>query len=72
MNVSKALLKTEIDELDEHYLELLYNIIRQFPHRPPATKTKKQTLRTHPAFGSWRSRGIDAVAYQQRLRAEWE
>ncbi len=50
MNISKALLKSEIDELDEHYLELLYNIIRQFPRRSSASETQKETLRSHPAF----------------------
>ncbi len=27
-------LKNEIDHLDEHYLELLYKIVRQFPRVP--------------------------------------
>ena len=31
--VSKALLKNEIDQLDEAYLELAYNLLRQIPHR---------------------------------------
>ena len=30
--VSKASLKQEIDQLDEAYLDLVYNILRQFPH----------------------------------------
>lgn len=29
-------------------------------------------LRFHPAFGSWRTRQIDALRYQQALRAEWD
>jgi hypothetical protein len=28
----KKLLKTEIDHLDDRYLELLYKIVCQFPH----------------------------------------
>lgn len=32
---------------------------------------KQRTLRNHPAFGSWKNRKIDAVQYQQDLRAEW-
>ena len=31
--INKALLKNEIDQLDEDYLELAYNILRQIPHR---------------------------------------
>lgn len=33
---------------------------------------KMDTLRKHPAFGSWRGRNIDALKYQQTLRAEWD
>ncbi len=32
----------------------------------------RRCLRQHPAFGSWHGRDIDALAYQHRLRAEWE
>lgn len=32
----------------------------------------KRLLRQHPAFGSWRGRNIDALRYQQALRAEWD
>ncbi len=31
-----------------------------------------RALRQHPAFGSWRRRGLDALEYEQRLRAEWD
>ena len=31
-----------------------------------------RSLRQHPAFGSWRGRRIDALQYQQNLRAEWD
>jgi hypothetical protein len=34
--VTKSILKREIDQLDDGYLELVYNILRQFPHRPLA------------------------------------
>ncbi|MCC6299396.1 MAG: DUF2281 domain-containing protein [Anaerolineales bacterium] len=33
---------------------------------------KRLPLRTHPAFGSWKKRGINALNYQQSLRAEWD
>ena len=38
----------------------------------PKTKKRKQSLQKHPAFGSWRERKIDALAYEQNLRAEWD
>ncbi|MCX6030791.1 MAG: hypothetical protein NT169_16030 [Chloroflexi bacterium] len=31
-----------------------------------------RSLRSHPAFGSWRGRGVDALAYEHALRAEWD
>jgi len=31
-----------------------------------------RSLRQHPAFGSWRGRGLDALEYEQRLRTEWD
>jgi hypothetical protein len=33
---------------------------------------RRRSLRKHPAFGSWRGRKIDALAYEQALRAEWD
>ena len=29
------------------------------------------SLRSHPAFGSWRGRDVDALVYEQALRSEW-
>ncbi len=31
---------------------------------------KPRSLKKHPAFGSWKKRKIDALEYQQKLRAE--
>lgn len=33
---------------------------------------KKRALKEHPAFGSWHGRDINALKYQQALRAEWD
>lgn len=30
------------------------------------------SLKQHPAFGLWRDKKIDALRYQQDLRAEWD
>ena len=35
-------------------------------------RPRSRSLRQHPAFGSWRERQIDALHYQQTLRAEWD
>ena len=34
--------------------------------------TKKRSLKNHTAFGSWKKRNIDALRYQQTLRAGWD
>ncbi|MBM3151724.1 MAG: DUF2281 domain-containing protein [Chloroflexi bacterium] len=36
------------------------------------TEGKRRSLKQHKAFGSWQGRKIDAVAYQQQLRSEWD
>jgi hypothetical protein len=33
---------------------------------------KPKSLKKHPAFGSWKHRKIDAIQFQQNLRAEWD
>lgn len=33
---------------------------------------RRASLTKHAAFGSWKRRNIDAVKYQQTLRAEWD
>lgn len=35
------------------------------------TAVRRASLKEHVAFGSWKKRKIDAVKYQQNLRAEW-
>ncbi len=32
----------------------------------------RRSLKDHKAFGSWKNRHIDALKYEQDLRAEWE
>ncbi|MCP4699119.1 MAG: hypothetical protein GY862_20040 [Gammaproteobacteria bacterium] len=45
--ISKAILKTEIDLLDDNCLELAYNILRQFPHRASALEASSLASNTH-------------------------
>ena len=33
---------------------------------------RERTPETHQAFGVWRTRQVDGVKYQQRLRREWD
>jgi hypothetical protein len=35
-------------------------------------RLEERSLRQHPAFGSWHGRGIEALQYQNNLRAEWD
>jgi len=44
--------------------------LQQQPEFPQLSK--ERGLRQHPAFGSWQGRGIDALQYQNNLRAEWD
>ena len=39
---------------------------------PVQSAPPRRSLQTHPAFGSWRQRKIDALHYEQDLRAEWD
>lgn len=45
-----------------------------FLGQQPSTRAHapKRSLRSHAAFGSWRERNIDALVYEQELRAEWD
>jgi hypothetical protein len=40
--------------------------------RNVAKPQKKNPLRQHPAYGSWRGKNIDALKYQQNIRSEWD
>jgi len=33
---------------------------------------QERSLRQDPAFGSWTTRKVDALLYQQTLRSEWD
>jgi hypothetical protein len=38
----------------------------------PRQVERTRSLRNHNAFGSWKKRNIDALSYEQTLRAEWD
>ncbi|MCL5428838.1 MAG: DUF2281 domain-containing protein [Chloroflexi bacterium] len=71
---------TLLDEIQKHIrklprekqkevLDFARDLEKQASSKPPA---KRGALRQHPAFGSWRGRNIDALDYQNTLRAEWD
>ena len=43
--------------------------LQQRVNAPPPVQ--RRSLKKHTAFGSWKNRKIDAIQYQQNLRAEW-
>ena len=38
----------------------------------PQSSKRQGALRDHPAFGSWKQRKINALQYQENIRAEWD
>lgn len=38
----------------------------------PASLSVRPSLREHPAFGTWKGRGIEGVEYTRSLRSEWD
>jgi hypothetical protein len=34
--------------------------------------TRERTAERNAAFGLWRGRGVDGLAYERRLRGEWD
>ncbi len=70
----KEQLKTEIDYLDERYLELLYNITRQFPRIPKRTRAAKQSISVVTIFQEIADSGGLGIknpdAWQREIRKE--
>lgn len=55
----------------EKQIEVL-DFIVFLQQRTKSEKTEKmRSLKAHPAFGAWKHRRIDALKFQQNLRAEW-
>ena len=55
-------------EKQEEVMDFIAFLQQQVGVSQPARRT---SLKKHAAFGSWKHRKIDAVKYQQHLRAEW-
>ena len=71
---------TVLEEIEQQLRQLppdkqseVLDFVRFLQERRAVTgDAKSHTLRQHPAFGSWRERRIDALRYEQDLRAEWD
>ena len=75
--VTRELLKTEIDCLDEQYLELIYHILRQFPREMerPHPLTQLNDLAHDPVVGMWKEREEmqDSTEWVRQLRrTQWQ
>ncbi|MBC7225678.1 MAG: DUF2281 domain-containing protein [Thermoflexales bacterium] len=55
-------------EKQSEVLDFILFLRRQLSARVPS----RRSLKDHPAFGSWKGRGIDALEFQEQLRSEWE
>jgi metal-responsive CopG/Arc/MetJ family transcriptional regulator len=67
-----------IIELPNDQLDALEGICRrdrisraEAIRRAVALLVQQRNAGEHDAFGLWRTRGVDGLAYQRRLRAEW-
>ncbi len=75
MAISKELLKKEIEQLDPNYLELAYNVLRQFPHQPKNELSDKERSEKMVALlkeiADRGGLGIDdPVAWQREIRQD--
>jgi len=70
---------TLLEQLEQQFKQLptekqneVLDFVAFLRQRLISIRPKARSLRQHPAFGSWRGRNIDALQYQQNLRAEWD
>ena len=72
--IARQQLKSEIDRLDEHYLELVFKIIRQFPRasdKPKAPDQKQQIVAIFQEIADAGGLGIsDPAAWQRDIRQD--
>ena len=68
LEIQKELKNLPLEKQNEVLNFVLFLRQRTTDTQPP----KQHSLKNHSAFGSWQARNIDAVAYQQALRAEWD
>lgn len=65
-------IEKQLNELPvEKQSEVLDFIAFLHQYTAVSPKAKPRSFKKHPAFGAWQNRYVDAIAYQQELRAEW-
>lgn len=71
---------TLVEQIEEQLLRLpeaqqhavLEYVTALRSHGEPLDASVRETsLGTHPAFGSWAKRNVDALVFEQQLRSEW-
>jgi hypothetical protein len=66
-------IEKQLDALPPEKLSEVLDFIAFLQQRANLSKpARRVALKKHPAFGSWKNRRIDAVKFQQNLRAEWD
>ena len=65
-------IEKQLSDLPPEKQQEVLDFIAFLQQRVSTSRTiKRRSLIKHPAFGSWKNRKIDAIKYQQNLRAEW-
>ncbi|MBF0509510.1 MAG: hypothetical protein HQK57_11365 [Deltaproteobacteria bacterium] len=72
MTLAEEIQKSVIQLPVEKQIEALDFIIFLQQRVNEARPVTHRSLKNHAAFGSWKNRHIDAVLYQQTMRAEWD
>jgi len=72
---------TLVEQIEQHLLQLPpdkqsevldFVAFLQLRVEAPQKIVGIRNLRKHSAFGSWKRRKVDALAYEQALRSEWD
>ena len=65
-------IQKQLSELPPEKQSEVVDFIAFLQQRAGASQpVKRRELKYHAAFGSWKRRKINAIEYQQKLRAEW-
>ena len=65
-------IRKQLDALPPEKQSEVLDFIEFLKQRSGSSQSvRKRSLKKHAAFGSWKHRRINAIQYQQNLRAEW-
>ena len=65
-------IQKQLKQLPPEKQNEVLDFVNFLQQRSSAPRLPRRSLRQHPAFGAWKSRHIDALQYEQTLRAEWD